>query len=129
MVLATKGQLTIAYNQGYEICACGWVSDKNAYYPMQAARKGCGSRGINNCGNSGPNDVFCYKYSAKGKFYKPNTTLLKQPKERFYETHTILGYPYYQKYQILNFSLILLPMLTIINVREYSILIESNFDS
>ena len=84
MVLATKGQLTIAFNQGYEMCACGWVSDKNAYYPMQAAKEDCGSRGINNCGNSGPYDVFCYKNSAKGKFYKPNTTLLKQPKERFF---------------------------------------------
>ena len=68
MVLATKGQLTIAYNQGFELCRCGWVTDQNAYYPMQTTEKGCGKRGINSCGNTQNYDVYCYEDLETGKF-------------------------------------------------------------
>ena len=70
MVLATKDQLTIAYTKGYEVCACGWVVDGNAYYPMQSIIQGCGSQGINHCGscNNCGQDVYCYK-NPIGKIY------------------------------------------------------------
>ena len=68
MILATKGQLTIAYNQGFEVCSCGWVTDKNAYYPMQVKTNGCGRPGINSCGKGQNYDVYCYENLEIGKF-------------------------------------------------------------
>ena len=80
MVLATKDQLTIAYNKGYEVCACGWVTDGNAYYPMQSLKEGCGSQGINYCGscNNCGKDVYCYKNPTIGTFYIKKILLQKK---------------------------------------------------
>ena len=68
MVLASKSQLQFAFNQGYAKCACGWLSDKKAYFPTQNPSKACGKRGLNYCGNDLSNtyNAFCY---TKGKHF------------------------------------------------------------
>ena len=79
MILASKAQLQVAFDQGYALCACGWLSDKTAFYPTQVAGKGCGGRGLNRCGNDPKKgyDVFCYSNGAKGNFYDTQTNIDK----------------------------------------------------
>ena len=80
MVLATKDQLQIAYNKGFEMCACGWVTDGDSYYPMQTTKPGCGSVGINHCARKDLADVYCYKKPTMGNFYSKNTFTKKTKK-------------------------------------------------
>ena len=68
LAIATKTQLMAAFNAGYAVCACGWLSGGISFYPTQIARPGCGVKGLNNCGND-PNtarDVYCYD-AARGR--------------------------------------------------------------
>jgi len=46
--LATKEQITKAYNKGANWCSYGWSEGQNAYYPVQKCmQEGCGKAGIN----------------------------------------------------------------------------------
>ena len=84
MVLATMSQLEFAFSIGYEKCACGWLSNKGAYYPTVHPRKGCGNKQkINYCGNdlSKGYDVYCYRDEVNGKLYK-NTEIIHQKEQR-----------------------------------------------
>jgi hypothetical protein len=50
--LATPNEIVAAQAGGAQWCACSWATDGNAYYPMQTSSiYGCGSTGVNNCGN------------------------------------------------------------------------------
>ncbi|KAI8506343.1 Hyaluronan and proteoglycan link protein 3 [Branchiostoma belcheri] len=61
--LASYHQLYEAWQDGLEVCACGWLADRTARYPMQAGRHGCGDgRKINTC-EWAPNtwNAWCFK--------------------------------------------------------------------
>lgn len=49
--LATPAEVTSAQQSGAQWCSCAWATDGNAYYPMQQSAPGCGSPGMNSCGN------------------------------------------------------------------------------
>ncbi|XP_013380562.1 hyaluronan and proteoglycan link protein 3 [Lingula anatina] len=70
--IATHAQLTAAWNDGLDVCACGWLADGDAGYPIHKARPGCLSyAGIHSGSNSwckqsliaktGRADVYCFK--------------------------------------------------------------------
>ena len=76
--LASKAQLTQAYDDGAEWCSCGWTSDNNTngYFPMQSAKAGCSTkREIIECqpaayNKQGKYNANCYGvYPAKNKDY------------------------------------------------------------
>jgi hypothetical protein len=48
--LATPAEVSAAQQTGAQWCSCSWTTDGNAYYPMQGSFQGCGSPGLNNCG-------------------------------------------------------------------------------
>jgi hypothetical protein len=60
--LATDAQLTAAQKAGAQWCKCGWLKDtEDKKYPMQESGiAGCGSSGINNCGNAATSGATCY---------------------------------------------------------------------
>ena len=63
--LATSAELSTSQQNGAQWCACGWLSDGTAKYPMQQSGiQGCGAPGINDCGNipwaGGKACVTCY---------------------------------------------------------------------
>lgn len=47
--LCTFNDLEVAYEDGVEWCAMGFVADKGAmmYFPMQSVKQGCGRKGLN----------------------------------------------------------------------------------
>ena len=62
MSIATLEQLQVAWQNGMEVCACGWLSDGSVRYPVQYPRPGCGSSssGIVSCSEGNAN-VYCFK--------------------------------------------------------------------
>ncbi|XP_078603667.1 uncharacterized protein LOC144877582 [Branchiostoma floridae x Branchiostoma japonicum] len=61
--VASYHQLYEAWQDGLELCSCGWLSDRTSRYPMQAGRHGCGDgRKINTC-SWAPNtwNAWCFK--------------------------------------------------------------------
>ena len=63
--LATKAQVTEAYNNGREWCAWSWTSEPAASnggrvraFPMQTKKRGCGEKGVN-IGGSTINTKYC----------------------------------------------------------------------
>ncbi|XP_078585877.1 hyaluronan and proteoglycan link protein 2-like [Branchiostoma floridae x Branchiostoma japonicum] len=67
--LASYHHLYEAWQDGLEYCACGWLSDGTARYPMQTARTGCGSRiGIITCSHTSSN-AWCFRQL--NIFYRP----------------------------------------------------------
>jgi hypothetical protein len=64
-VLATKEQITEAYNKGANWCSYGWTEGQNAFYPVQKCmqKQKCGVAGINGGYFAEPNIKFganCY---------------------------------------------------------------------
>ena len=89
--LATKAQLTDAYNKGAHWCTYGWTDKQEAYYPVQKcdwdsmkekndrlpdnAKTFCGMPGINGGHFANPNLKFgvnCYGIKPKGMITKAN---------------------------------------------------------
>lgn len=83
--LATKNQITDAYNKGAEWCSYGWSEGQNAYYPTQKCtwdnmqegdpkhRFDCGLPGVNGGFFSNPKLKFgvnCYGVKPKGQVVK-----------------------------------------------------------
>ncbi|XP_064640813.1 uncharacterized protein LOC135495805 isoform X2 [Lineus longissimus] len=67
MRLATREQLTEAWEQGLDVCYCGWLADGSVGYPILRPRNGCGgsSAGIRTCSRTPPSgagwDAYCTK--------------------------------------------------------------------
>ncbi|XP_066270011.1 collagen alpha-1(XXIII) chain-like [Branchiostoma lanceolatum] len=60
--LASYHQLYEAWQDGLDLCACGWLTDGTARYPTQRARQGCGSVQVNNCGTQlSAADAWCFR--------------------------------------------------------------------
>jgi hypothetical protein len=70
--LATRDQLTEAWKEGLDVCACGWLADGSVGYPIMRPRGGCGSStpGVRTCSSSPSGagwDAYCTK--AECKYY------------------------------------------------------------
>lgn len=68
-VLAGYAELHTAWMSGYNVCACGWTTDRLAHRPITWQDYGnCGSGGtgpgIRHCTWQSTWDAFCYKKNA-----------------------------------------------------------------
>ncbi|XP_010790481.1 versican core protein [Notothenia coriiceps] len=80
--IATYGQLKAAYEDGFDQCDAGWISDQTVRYPITMPRKGCFGHlktkpGIRSYGTRKATDtfdVFCFVDKLDGEvFYAPVT--------------------------------------------------------
>ncbi|XP_043909670.1 versican core protein-like [Protopterus annectens] len=101
-VLATPQHLQAAFEEGYDNCDAGWLSDQTVRYPITLPRPGCyGDQnnlpGVRNYGDRKPEelyDVYCYARELKGEIFyesKPEKFDLMEAKKHCQESGATLA--------------------------------------
>ncbi|XP_072134210.1 aggrecan core protein isoform X1 [Mobula birostris] len=81
-IIATPGQLQAAYDDGFDQCDAGWMSDQTVRYPIHKPREGCygnldeypGVRSYGIRDTDETYDVYCFAEELQGKVFYITTT-------------------------------------------------------